>query len=156
MKILYTDIDFVLSLSSERTQKLTKWGYVHRFNAKAVNVYNEILEKTGAYPVITSDWKDHWTLQQLKEIFVEWAGISIPPIDVTPSIPGVTLQRLKEWRAMEILKHVEEHKPESWVAIDDLYLSAWIPDEHFVYLPRSREGIKQSSKKEEIIKKLNT
>ena len=45
MKILYTDIDYVLSLSSEYTQKQTKWGWVSRFNAKAVSVYNEILEK---------------------------------------------------------------------------------------------------------------
>jgi len=155
MKILYTDIDDVLSLSSEMYPKSTKWGSIYRFNKKAVEVYNEIIRKTDAEIVVSSDWKTHFSLQQLQEIFTEWAGIIKPPFDVTPTIPGVTLQRLEEWRAKEILAHVEKYKPESWVAIDDLMLNSFISDEHCVWLSRINEGIKQTSKKEEIIKKLN-
>jgi len=155
MKILYTDIDYVLSLSSEMTSHNTKWGWINKFNAKAVKVYNEILEKTRAEIVISSDWKTHFTLQQLQEIFTEWAGIIKPPFDVTPHIPGATMQTLEEFRAKEILQHVEKYKVESWVAVDDLFLNSWISDENFVWTSRMNEGIKQTGKKEEVIRKLN-
>lgn len=156
IKFLYTDIDGVLSLGSEINPKLTeKWGYVHRFNKKAVDVYNDVLSKTSAFPIISSDWKSHYTLQDLREIFVEFAKIKIPPRDITPEIPGVTVQRLEEFRAKEILQHVAEHNPDVWVAIDDLDLSPWIPKEHFVFIPRWYEGIKQTGKADELIEKLN-
>jgi hypothetical protein len=154
-KYIYTDIDYVLSLSTEVKKYSTTWGFLQKFNAKAVSIYNEILAKTGAVPVISSDWKDHWTLQQLQEIFVEWAGISIPPIDVTESIPGITMELLEKWRAKEILQHVEKHKPDAWIAIDDLYLIPHITEEHFVYCSHVTEGIKQSGKKDQAIKKLS-
>jgi len=154
-KYLYTDIDGVLSLGSEVNPKNTKWGFVHRFNKKAVEIYNEILEKTNADIIITSDWKFHFTLEQLQEIFIEWAGIIKKPIDLTPYISGGSLQQLEEYRAKEILQHIEQYKPDNWVAIDDLKLTPWLQEENFIYLPRFMEGVKQSSKKEEIIKKLN-
>lgn len=159
MKILYTDIDYVLSLSSEPSQKQTKWGWVSPFNYKAVRVYNDILEKTGAEIVISSDWRHHWTLEQLQEIFLEFAKIIKAPIDTTSYIPGGTLQQLEEYRAKEILQHVEKHNPTSWVAIDDLdlgkYMLPWISNLHFVHLPRMSEGIKQSGKAEKVINLLN-
>ena len=155
MKIIYTDIDYVLSLASERTIKQTKWGLLYKFNDKAVSSYNKILEKTDAEIVVSSDWKQSFTLKELQEIFTEWAGIKKQPIDVTPTIPKVTFQKLEEYRAKEILQHVEKYKPNSWVAIDDLDLSKWIDPLHFVYLPRMNEGIKQSNKAEQVIKKLN-
>jgi hypothetical protein len=49
---------------------------------------------------------------------------------------------------------VENHNPDSWVAVDDLFLNSWISDEHFVYLSRHMEGITQTGKKQEIIDKL--
>lgn len=158
MKILYTDIDYVLSLDSEPNKKDTDWGWIPPFNKKAVDVYNEILRKTNAEIVISSDWKLHWTLKELQEIFIEFAGIEKAPLDVTGSSWGVifkSFKQLEECRAHEILKHVDKFKPEAWVAIDDLYLLPWLQDENFVFLPRSNEGIKQSSKKDEIIRKLN-
>jgi hypothetical protein len=148
------DIDGVLSLGSEINPKSTKWGIIHRFNKRAVEYLNEILEKTDADIVISSDWKNHFTLEQLQEIFVEWGGVWKMPIDVTPTIPGVTLQELEEWRAKEILQHVEKCSPDSWIAVDDLFLNSWISDEHCVYLSRHMEGIKQTGKKQEIIDKL--
>jgi hypothetical protein len=153
-KFIYLDIDGVLSLGSEVQPKSTRWGSIHRFNKRAVQYLNEILEKTNADIIISSDWKNHFTLEQLQEIFTEWAGICKLPIDVTPTIPGVTLQRLEEWRAKEILQHVEKFKPVAWVAVDDLFLNSWISDEHCVYVSRFMEGIKQTGKKQEIINKL--
>lgn len=153
-KFIYLDIDGVLCLGSEINPKSTKWGFIHRFNKRAIDVLNDILEKTDADIIISSDWKHHFTLEQLEEIFTEWGKVCKAPIDVTPTIPGITIQRLDEWRAKEILQHVEKYRPDSWVAVDDLFLNSWISDEHCVYLSRFMEGIKQTGKKQEIINKL--
>jgi hypothetical protein len=64
------------------------------------------------------------------------------------------MQLLEKFRAEEILEHVNRFKPYSWVAIDDLDLSLWIPANHFVICTRFYEGIKQSGKSIEIINKL--
>ena len=155
MKFLYTDIDFVLSLASEIKVYQTKWGDIQKFNDKAVKVYNRILQETEALPVITSTWRDHHSLKQLQEIFIEWAGIEVAPIDVTPSIPGMILQYQAEHRSKEILQHVNQFNPSNWCAIDDLDLSKWMDGDHFVWLPRSNEGIKQCNKANKVINLLN-
>jgi len=152
-KYIYLDIDGVLCLGSEIHPKMTEWGYVYRFNQKAVKALNQILEKTDADIIISSDWKDNFSLQSLQEIF-KWQGVIKSPIGVTTSEPFKTMQLLEEYRAKEIMHHVEEHKPLHWVAIDDLDLSLWINKNHFVLTPRFMEGIKQSGKKEEILSKL--
>lgn len=153
MKFIYLDIDGVLCLGSEIHPKLTKWGYVHRFNAKAVKILNEIIKETEADLIISSDWKDHYSLKDLQEIF-EWQKVIKVPIDVTSSLPYKTLQLLEENRAKEILQHINIHKPRFWVAIDDLDLTFWLNKAHFVLTPRFMEGIKQTGKKNEIINKL--
>jgi hypothetical protein len=153
MKLIYLDIDGVLSLGSEMHPKLTRWGYVHRFNAKAVKILNEILKETNADIVVSSDWKDFYSLNDLQEIFI-WQKVSKAPIDVTKSLPGKTLQLLEEVRAREILEHADKIKPASWVAIDDLDLRFWIPSNHFTICCSFMEGIKQTGKKQEIINKL--
>lgn len=156
MKFLYTDIDYVLSLSTEIEYHNTKWGLIQEFNPKAVKIYNQILAETGALPIVTSDWRYHHSLQSLQEIFTEWAGITVAPVGVTPEIPGIVLQRQAEWRAMEILAHVAEFKPDAWVAIDDLELSPWLKSKNFVRCSSSHEGIKQSGKMHKTIQKLNS
>ena len=164
IKFLYTDIDGVLCLGSETKTHNTKWGSVYKFNKKAVEIYNEILEKTGAEIIISSDWRNSFILEQLGEIF-EWQGVIKKPIGVTPNVKYTSAQFLERDRAQEILMHVKEHKPDVWVAIDDLNLQNWwtgeeviCPDQksdiHFVLTPRWYEGIKQTSKKEEICRKL--
>ena len=155
MKLLYTDIDYVLSLDSEYISYNTRWGNIDKFNEKAVKVYNRILHETGALPVITSTWRDHLNLQQLQEVFIEWAGIDVAPIDVTPSIPGMTLQHQAEHRSKEILQHVSEHQPSAWCAIDDLDMSEWLGEDHFILCKKTNEGIKQSGKADKVIKILN-
>jgi len=163
-KFLYTDIDGVLCLGSEWTPKQTPWGLMYRFNKKAVEIYNYILEKTGAEIIVTSDWKNDHDLEELGEIF-EWQGVIKKPIGVTSSTKYTNIFFIDRDRCREILKHVEEHKPDRWVAIDDMPLHEWWTgdyiydkiskeDPHFVYMPRWYEGIKQTSKKEELIKKL--
>ena len=155
MKFLYTDIDYVLSLDTETEFFNTKWGDIQEFNPKAVRIYNEILEATGALPIVTSDWRYHHSLKNLQEIFVEWAGITVAPVGVTPEIPGITLEQQARWRAKEILAHVEQFKPDNWVVIDDLELTPFLPKDHFVRCANYHEGIKESGKAFRVIQKLN-
>lgn len=165
IKFIYTDIDGVLSLGSEINPKQTTWGLVYRFNKKAVEIFNRILDLTDADIVVSSDWRNSYTLKELGEIF-EWQGVIKKPVSVTPYIPYTRLQYIDRDRVIEIKTHVEEHNPDIWVAIDDLNLHQWWTgvlvhdadsknNPNFVHTPRWMEGIKQSGKKEEILKKLN-
>jgi hypothetical protein len=153
-KYLYLDIDGVLCLGSEINPKQTKWGLVYKFNRKTVKVLNEILISCNPEIIISSDWKYHYSLNELQEIF-EWQKIIKLPIDTTPFYSYKTVETLEEDRVNEILTHVNEHKPDIWVAIDDMNLSAFIDENHFVRTPKYMEGIKQCGIKEKIIKILN-
>jgi hypothetical protein len=155
MKILFLDHDGVICLSSEWGSRFkSKEGLdsiFDRFNQKALNVLNQIIEKTDCEIVISSDWRYHATLERMGDLY-EMRGIKKKPIDYTDRIMGSSSQ-LESTRADEIKKWLNEH-PEvtEWVAVDDLDMSPYL--QNFVHTPRSYEGIKQSGIKEKIIKKL--
>lgn len=149
------------------------------FNKKAVAILNSIITETGAEIVVSSDWKKHATLEELGNYY-ESQGIIKRPISVTDefhftnwvnegSIPGHDdfpwdrYTDLEQQRYFEILRWLRDH-PEvtHWVAIDDLNLGKTFTDwrgeverswglDHFVHTPKSREGIKQCSKREKIL-----
>ena len=70
------------------------------FNTKAVKVLNEILEKTDADIIVSSDWRNNFTLEQLGEIF-EWQGVIKKPIGVTPDVKFTSTLSLERDRAQE-------------------------------------------------------
>lgn len=154
---LFLDIDGVLSLDFDEYTysnqkkwfpKLMKCPY----NKKAVKVLNVICEAVDPIIILSSDWKDHYSLEIINEFF-EWNGITHKITDFTSTLWGIrftNLQQLEECRSAEILLYVHEHEIKNYVAIDDLDLSPWIPD-NFVYTPRSNEGIKQSGVKNKIL-----
>jgi len=141
------------------------------FDKKSIEVLNAILEETGAEIVVSSDWQNFATLEELGE-FYESQGIIKKPIGVTKEIGGIDFEKydkmpwnrdldLEQHRSLEILKWLEAH-PEvtNWVAVDDLDMSARYGEisgnlswglTNFVHTPRSREGIKQSGVSEKII-----
>jgi hypothetical protein len=192
MKILFLDNDGVICLSNNWGGRAVKWANFHRdnpgfefmnrpvqcrfddFDKKAVKVLNDILEKTGAEIVVSSDWRLHANLEELGDYY-QSQGIIKRPIAVTDQFKDVFP---KEWnafrfraeleieRSMEIGYWLENH-PEvtHWVAVDDLDMSSEFLSKHFsnsedknpglsnfVLTPRSREGIKQCGVKEKIIK----
>jgi hypothetical protein len=181
MKAIFLDHDGVMCLSNNwggRYKKSKKWHKTNpptptsempvwyrfdNFDKKAVDVLNEILQETGAEIVISSDWKLHCTLDEMKELFTEY-GISKVPIDFTPNLrdfdeSAAGLFAWKGWlersRVLEIRKWLENH-PEvtHWVAVDDLNMGRE-GLENFVLCERSNEGIKQSGLKKKIIEFLN-
>ena len=134
------------------------------FDKKAVNVLNEILMQTGADIVVSSNWREIATLDELGEYYLA-QGIIKVPIGVTkffsrtyypPDYPTDRNNQQEQERSLEILLYLKEH-PEitQWVSIDDLDMGSNDRDwglDNFVWTPQATEGIKQTGKKQEVIK----
>jgi len=146
------------------------------FDKKAVEVLNSILEETGAEIVVSSDWKRWATVEEMGDYY-EQQGIIKKPIAFTKNLgeceqpadfPWSTTFDLEQSRSLEILQYLREH-PEitHWVAVDDLGMGINVTHEtwgdierdwglsNFVWTPQESEGIKQTGKKEKIIKYLS-
>lgn len=193
MKVIFLDHDGVICLSTEwggRHKKQREFGRkmsqsvtempvemrFDNFNKKAVNILNEILEKTNAEIVVSSDWKRWASVEEMGEYY-ESKGIKKKPIAFTPKLndcnwhhgefPWSRAWDLEQCRIIEIKQYLHDHSEIThWVSVDDLRmgksgLDYSIPFEHewgldnFVETPRSTEGIKQSGIKEKIINFLN-
>jgi hypothetical protein len=153
MKVIFIDIDGVLATAPcWNMNRDNKWD-AYPFDKKAVKVFNEIIEKTGAELVLSSDWKHYYTMNQMKEIFLEFNGVIKAPFDRTPFSSEYTAMNLEGGRVTEIKMWLEENKEKlgitHWVAVDDLKMFEL---ENFVNCPKSMEGIKQSGVKEKILK----
>lgn len=200
MKVIFLDHDGVICLSdnwgsrhkkaSEYMKKTKKPEYsdemlnetkrpieirFDNFDKKAINTLNEILEKTGAEIVVSSDWRLYADLEELGQYYLS-QGIIKKPVGFTKKLGEFDVSEnftwnwnwdLEQTRSLEIHEWLKEH-PEvtNWVAIDDLnmgktgsYNSMEFEHdwglENFVYTPLSREGIKQSGTKDKIVKFLN-
>lgn len=143
------------------------------FNKKAIAVLNQILEETGAEIVVSSDWKRWATVEELGEYY-EAQGIIKKPIAFTKSINDCEIPEdfsfsrqfdLEQQRHFEILQYLRDNPQiTQWVAIDDLNMGkvqkheSWGDMEldwgltNFVHTPSSREGIKQSGIKQQVLK----
>ena len=165
MKIIFLDIDGVLATDKEFMRNKEKFWKKHPamaelkvpypWNEEAVKVFNEILDETGAEIVLTSDWRLHWNLDELKGIFT-WNGVKKHPIGVTEE--DQLISNLEMSRAGEIESYIKSVDVKCYVVIDDLnigkYMSFTKDDDKF-FMTRSGQGIKQTGLKEKIIKKLN-
>lgn len=183
MKIIFLDNDGVICLADQwgsRDKRMKKFiketgiseikkmpAYIRldRFDTKAVKVLNEVLEKTDAEIVVSSDWKLHATLEELQELYLK-NGVIKAPIATTENLGNfdpVTngLFTYKGWyeriRVIEIEKYLKDNPQIThWVAIDDLILGKHTEDgpglDNFVLTRRPvREGIKQNGIKEKLI-----
>jgi hypothetical protein len=186
MKIIFLDNDGVICLSDQwgsRYKRMKKFisetgiseiskmpAYIRldKFDTKAVKVLNEVIEKTGAEIVVSSDWKLHATLEELQELYLK-NGVIKAPIATTENMKDFDpetngLYSWKGWleriRIVEIEKYLNDNlEITHWVAIDDLLLGKHEDKgpglENFVLTKRPMtEGIKQSGIKEELLKYL--
>lgn len=169
MKVLFLDHDGVICLSNNWGGRFKKKNFdsnpetpmdirMDDFDNKAVKVLKEIIDETGCEIVISSDWKLHGTLDQMKEMYV--TREVKPPIDYTPNLKDFDegTYALLGWRNQydtirvhEINEYLKNH-PEvtHWVAVDDMDLSKL---DNFVLTAKPHnEGIKQSGLKDKIKK----
>jgi len=153
---IFLDIDDVLATTHQYYTNRKNWHPEYdryKFDEKCVKVFNEIIEKTNPIIILSSDWKLHYSIEALNRIF-EINGVNTIITDITSDLWGVKFKlsaQLEDCRADEILLYVHEHQIEKWLAIDDLDLSPWIDEQHFVRTPRANEGIKQSGIKDKIL-----
>ncbi len=126
MKIIFLDIDGVLATSQCFGQgKDNKWGS-YRFDPKCVATLNFILQETGAEMVLSSDWKTHYTFQEIREIFCH-NNVIKGPIGFTPHsdyyqdgfLEGGRGHEIKEWLKLHAMKDIRR-VDFNWVAVDDL------------------------------------
>ena len=185
MKVIFLDHDGVICLSGNWGSRLKKQQKAKKklsqdvmtlpvdarfdnFDKKAIKVLNEILEKTGAEIVVSSDWKRWANVEEMGDYY-EKHGITKRPIDFTDTLldgSRVTWHRnwdLEGTRSTEIQDWLSNH-PEvtHWVAIDDLDMGKsglrysmefeheWGLD-NFVLTPLNNEGIKQLGVKEKVL-----
>lgn len=156
---IFLDIDGVLSTFGEYNRNRQKFWkkyefadnlrLPYEFNPGCVKILNEILEKTDADIVLTSDWRTHWNLQELRNIF-QFNKVIKLPIDVTDVEP-TSFSYLEKNRGHEIDIYIKKHMIENYVIIDDLNLSKFVDPNKFV-LTVEREGLKQSNIKQKILK----
>ena len=117
-KVIFLDIDGVLALNGFNLPK-TKWLWnkAYPFDKPCVEILNEILRKTNAEIVLSSQWRTYYTDDELDKIF-DWKGIVKKPIAKTESIDGFT-------RCMQIESFMEENEVAKFVIIDDMKMDCY-------------------------------
>ncbi len=166
MAIIFLDIDGVLATNIQfnmNTQKFrakNEWAadlaVPYPFDPECVKILNEILEETDAEIVLSSDWKLHWNILELHEIFKQ-NGVVKSPRTTTLDITKDDFD-LEDERAYQISAFISKFKPKQYVIIDDLNVGLMMEtiegQERFVRT-RDREGLKQSNIKQKILEKIN-
>lgn len=164
MKVIFLDHDGVMVTSNQFGSRFTKQRKHRRkgmkssdldvnlrfdnFDRKAVSILNEIIQKTDAEIVVSSDWKKHSSLNEMKE-FYKQQGVIKSPVSFTPDVNKTKLtQSLEDVRCVEIKEYLTDNNVESWVCVDDLNLFSLT---NFVHCPRVSEGIKQTGVKDRIL-----
>lgn len=116
MTIIFLDIDGVLRTHKSDLEHATILNqeipirvYDRKFDPKAVNNINYISHYTNAKIVISSTWRNNFTIQELKEIFRD-NGIRTEVIDKTEI--GLT-------RGEEIREWLDRNEVTNYVVIDD-------------------------------------
>jgi hypothetical protein len=157
-KVIFLDLDGVmvpfwnLPSNDYASPKDNMWN-ADPFSKLAVKHLNHILKETDAEIVISSDWRNYYSLSQLQDIF-EFNGVDKVPIDVTTNSKLYTAMDLEGGRITEIMRYVKKHNLKYWVSIDDLDMFSLGP--HFVHCNRpSSEGLKQTGLRDKVIKALN-
>lgn len=149
---IFLDIDGVLATSRQyNTPNHPNYNY-YPYDNECVEVFNDTVKTINPIIILSSDWKRKFTLYDMNNIF-KWNGLKCKITDTTRNLWGYKyfeLNELKECRAMEILEYVDDYKIKKYIAIDDLDLIKWIPD-NFIHVPQENLGIKQIGISEKII-----
>jgi hypothetical protein len=129
-KIIFIDVDGPLAWGTWRDGKVTITGGAEDFQIpypwvkEDCEALQKICEETNAELVLSSDWKKHFTFNQMKRIFWHY-GITARLIDITTHQDlwnKMSRSSLEHERALEIAKWVKDNKISNWIAIDDLDL----------------------------------
>lgn len=143
MKVVFLDIDGVLNSDK----------YVRRFGGDGVaidpermRILKQIIDATGAEIVLSTSWRVHWDIdpkncdicgKQINAVFSEF-GLQV--FDKTPRLGTSREQEIESW--------LNEHPDvQSFVVLDDAFLSAEFLKGHFVKTSNYRDGLEQEDAK---------
>jgi hypothetical protein len=164
--ILFLDIDGVLATHKQYMMNQKKFQdknpiakelrIPYPFDPKCVKIFNEILDETGADIVLSSDWKLHYSLEDIDKIF-KFNGVNKSPIDTTVN-EDASMSNQTMNRAYQIGEYVTRNNITNYVVIDDLNVGKYMVitnEENKFVLTNDFEGIKQLGIKNKIINILN-
>lgn len=132
MNVIFIDIDGPLAWATWGDGPITimegtsqKFTIPYPWVKEDCEGLSEIIKQTNSRLVVSSDWKKHYGINQLKMIFEHYGLGRWEIVDTTPNFnPRKKLSSSIEWdRANEIHSWVKMFKPKNWIAIDDLNLS---------------------------------
>lgn len=89
MKVIFLDIDGVLNSGGsifENYELYKHPEFSHIPHPKHILPLYEIIQKTGAYCVLSSTWRFNWEPYQLSELLFASAKVKIPIIDKIPRV----------------------------------------------------------------------
>lgn len=140
IKIIFLDHDGVLVPNSFDDLE-------QEFSSACVYILNEILLETDAQIIVSSDWRLHYDLRALCEIYKN-NDIVRCPISITPDLwtKNSDVKDLEKLRAKEILMWLKDKNIDKWVAIDDMNL----PLKNFVQTD-SKKGLVEKGIKNKIL-----
>jgi hypothetical protein len=131
-KIIFIDVDGPLAWGTWGDGKVSLTEGSNMFTIpypwvqEDCQALRKILDETNAKLVLSSDWRMHFSIREMRRVFSYYGINEWDLIDITThqdlwmkmSRPGL------EWhRAAEIRKWVKDNKISNWIAIDDLNLA---------------------------------
>ena len=147
MKVIFLDVDGPLAFNSELDTafNIGDIRMPYPWKQEACDALSEIIKQTDAKIVISSDWKYHYSLEELGKIF-EHYGIPNVIIGKTSLGSYRMSANLEVNRGYQICLYVEQNRDEikKWVALDDLDISwfleregetkPYIKKENYIYI----------------------
>jgi len=171
-KIIFVDVDGPLAYGTwmDGRFKIDDISMPYPWVKQECDALAEIIRRTGAKVVISSDWKYHYSIVQLGKIFVHY-GIPNVIIGMTDGNKIKMSTNLEMDRAYQIMRWVQGNKDliDTWVAVDDMGLEEYferarieewpipVSKDNFVWVDGDWSDIntKLSDKVEDIVKHLN-
>jgi hypothetical protein len=129
-KIIFIDVDGPLAWATWNDGKVTINGGVEDFQIpypwvrEDCEALQKICDETNAELVLSSDWKKHFTFNQMKRVFRHY-GITARLIDITTHQDlwnKMSRTSLEHERALQIAKWAKDNKISNWISIDDMRL----------------------------------
>lgn len=146
MKVVFLDFDGVLN-SDRTTEKIyvSKYGFrVTGLDRDKVELVSKLCEETDSDVVISSTWRDHFNLVEIRELFAE-RGFKGRIVGRTPKAEGYKMSSSnRQKRGEEIQLYIDQctsrYRPGTFVVLDDIE-TQFYPDRQV--LCRESEGFTQ-------------
>jgi len=123
MKVIFLDFDGVLNCSVSLNKHWREHGNNKCVSPSKVERLNRIIEETGAVCVVSSTWRQLYTVNELRTFLAE-AGFQGNVIDITPTEPGTGIHTWRNHRGhrgseIQLWMNTNKDKIESFVILDD-------------------------------------